>query len=181
MIKRTGRAGPIYKPEGTAEHVDGLCRLRCSRIGDNCGALSCRRSGELARRQRVGALEMPSERALIVEPDSGCHIRDGQSLSQSATGGTQPDLGKVGVRRKSHRSPEQADELESREPDVTSELREAEILGVASPHDLDHPVHQGSIPRGRLDERPGDVAPEFIGTMGVIADRKNSRTLHSTP
>ena len=59
-----------------------LCRLRCSRIGDNCGALSCRRSGELARRQRVGALEMPSERALIVEPDSGCHIRDGQSLSR---------------------------------------------------------------------------------------------------
>ena len=102
---------------------------------------------------------MPSERALIVEPGSGCHIRDGQSLSQSATGGTQPDLGQVGMWREPHRTPEQPDELESREPDVTGELLEAEILGVASAHDLNHPVRQGSVPRGRLDAAAAAAMP----------------------
>src|ERR1700758_2573755 len=90
--------------------------------------LTVRRTGELARRDAVITLEMPGQRALIVEPRQRRCLGDRRALAQPSASGVQADLGQAGMWRQPDRPVEQANQLEGREPDRAGEFLEAQLL-----------------------------------------------------
>src|SRR5690606_17514172 len=106
---------------------------------------------ELQRGDAVAALEMPRQRALVVEAGSAGDLRDGHAAPQVMARALQARLHQVGVRRHAYAALEQADELERRQPGGRAQVLQPQVFGMALVDQVGDQAQQGPVARRRLD------------------------------
>ncbi len=97
---------------------------------------------------------------------------------EKAAGGVEPDVNEIGVWGQPDRALEQADQLEAGKAGKAGEVVQAQVFGVALPHQLDQPHRDGVPSRGDIApvaaaamalEQPGEgIDDELVGEEAVL-------------